>query len=116
MPELKMRMRHIRSVTADGQIRNAGGATVSALVDSNDVVHKFAIAYCNPRENFRRIRGRCRSTSDMLASQDVSSDNMKWGTLLDNTQNEVDLQLLKERYRIIEKYEQRLQKRLAKLM
>jgi len=115
MPELKMKMRHIRSVNEDGMIRNRGGATVSALVDtSTNLVHKYAIAYCNPRENFKRKAGRIKSTNRMLNGHTLVLP-MSWDELVSNASHEVDMQLLTERQRIIDKYEEKLSAQLAKL-
>lgn len=108
----RLKLRHVRSINEDGVIRNRGGATVSAEVDTDTGrVTKFFVAFCSPRDNFNRNYGKIKATNQMQPN-DL---NMSWEDILTLTRRTVDNQINVERKRIVSKYENKLAHILAKL-
>ncbi len=85
---MKQKLRHIRAKDRSGAILSKGGATISAVVDENDKVVKFAIAWCHSRDNFSRHVGRVKSTG-MMNSENAVTGGGDWNTVVDNVTREV---------------------------
>lgn len=87
---MKQKLRHIRAKDRSGAILSKGGATISAMVDENDKVVKFAIAWCHSRDNFSRHVGRVKSTGMMNSDNAVTGgDKLEWNSVVDNVTREV---------------------------
>lgn len=112
----RQKLRHIRAKDKDGNILSKGGATISAIVDDNDVVVSMAVALCHSRDNFNRRVGKVKANGRMTPlNEGVGS---VWSDVIEHVTKEVRaLQQMSIR-REIEKLEAKsdsLDKRIFKL-
>jgi hypothetical protein len=83
----RQKLRHIRAKDRDGNILSKGGATISAMVDENDIVVEFAVAYCHSRDNFNRRTGKVKANGRMQAH--VNGVGEAWSDVVDSVTREV---------------------------
>lgn len=62
-------IRHFRlsKEMANGDVANNGGATIAYQETKSGV--QFAVAYCNPKDNFHRVEGRNRAQGRLNSSK-----------------------------------------------
>jgi len=88
---LRQKLRHIRAKDKDGNILSKGGATISAIVDDNDKVAKFAVAWCHSRDNFSRHIGKVKATGMMNSDNAVSgASSQSWDNIVNGVTTEVN--------------------------
>ncbi len=64
---------HYRPFDKDGKPSNKGGATVAFVQDAQDPA-VFAIAWCNPSDNFYRALGRTKAAGKLRSARLSESD------------------------------------------
>jgi len=84
----EVKFRHIRFFDDDSNIDNRGGITV-AYKETTPTTIEYAVARCNPSDNFSRKRGRILAAGRLKSDNWKESVNMTFGEFHSNIHNMV---------------------------